>query len=346
MENQENAEQQISQDGKLDIVAQRILADEGESQEEPEAKKEQPKGQDQPGNGGEQPSPEYEITEDEFKELTEELGYSEEDLDKFDRKNIDEILESKTKKPEEAKPETPETIITPEIAEKYGGIFKSFIGKTLQDVADAFRNNTTHINKLSTELKQYKEQTTKNEQQQIDELEKFLKNPPENLTEEDYFKKINELVDLKATIKIRASQPDPDEAKRTVEMYDYIQTQLPEGMKAEEVTKAWWNSLSPQEQASITKAGDYVLTTSKIKDYALLTQHSKEIEELKKQLAEKTDNVEKEAKVIAAKKAADALRAAKSKPVHGSNYKIVSPKAKPKYEGDIMIEKILEGLEN
>lgn len=343
----ENIEQSQDQDGELDIAVQGILGKLDDSQDEAPTKIEQPKGQDEKVEDGEQLEPEYEITEDEFKELTEELGYNEEDLDTFKREDVDNILETKTKKPEKAEPEEQEIIITEKIAEKYGGMFKSFIGKSLKDVAEALKQNNAYVTKLSTELKQYKEQTTQNEKTKIDELDKLIKNPPEGMAEEDYLKKIDELVELKATLKARALQPDPDTAKKEAEFYEELQSQIPSEMKATEIAEKWWASLSPQEQEIIKTTGNPVSTRREIRNYALNLQRDKEIEKLKEDLKKKEDTKEKDAKILAAKKVTDALKKSKGQPVHGSHYNIVSSKSRPKYgeETDITVQRILEKLD-
>jgi hypothetical protein len=320
----------------VDPAVAAIIARNTGSQVEAPPAVEQPKGQvEGEVEGGEQP-PTYEITQDDFDVITKELGYTPEDLDEFEPDDIQNIIQTKTKKPEvveehAGKPVDADVTITPEMAEKYGGIAKSFIGKSLGELFTAMNKNNSYVTKLTSELDKYKKQLTTTEKSKVEELEAKLKTSTD-LTEEDLWKGVDELVELKVQAKIRAAEPNPDEATKQAEFFQHIQTIIPEGMEAEKVSEEWWKSLDVEEQKAFSATSPIIVARA-IKDFAGSKVKDAVVKKKDEQIEASEKDATKKARTLAAQLAKEAIQKSKGQPVAGSKYNVVNRGApKPEWE--------------
>lgn len=330
-------EQPTGQD--VDLMAAKIIARKQGTEMPIEKPKEQPEGQ--VPEVKEEASESYDILEDELTSL-QELGYSEEDLNEFSREDVDAILETKTKKPEapQAVQEPTDVIITPEMAAKYGGIAKSFIGKSIGELFAAMNNNNSYVSKVTTELNNLKKQLTTKEQSKVEELEKELKTS-DALTEEEFWAKYNELVDLKVEAKLRAAQPDPSTATKEAEFFQHVQEVIPEGMKAEEIAEEWWKSLNPQSQEVYAKTSPIIVADA-IKAYAALKVKDTVVQKKDAEIETKEKEKSKEARIIGAQLAKQALQKSKDKPTSGTKFNVVPRVQKEASYGDPVADAIMK----
>ncbi len=287
----------------------------------------------------EQPT-EYELEKEEYEKLTSELGYQDEDLNNLTREQVNEILQNDAKKEKPSDEVDLEAIITPKLAEKYGGVAKNFINKPLGELIKALQESTSYVGKLKSDLQKYEKEFTKHEKAKIDELEKELKTAPD-LTEEEFAKKIDELAELKAEVKMRASQPDPDRERQEAEFFQTLQTNIPQGMDSKQVFSDWANSLTSQQKDAYAKS-DPLLTYQAIVQHASLqnirTEMDKKIEALK--TTEK--NKERDIKLKVATEVKNAIRKSNGQSVKGSKFTIVDRTTKDRYEGmDSVVADIL-----
>lgn len=333
----------------LDSQAEKILERHGESQVESEKGKEQPEGQVEPLKEGEQQLPVLEIYEDEVPQLK-ELGYDENDFNsgELTREDIENILATKTKKEvAETTVVNTEVIITPEMAEKYGGIAKSFIDKPLSELFKAIQKNNDYIAKLSTQIKQHEQLLTENEKTKVDRLEEELKTNT-NLSEDEFWTKHKELVKMEAELLARSQAPDPNAAQREAEFYETAQSLMPEGVKFQEISEEWWGKLNPQVQQSYqnlqqknpTEAVQIMLEA--VKNYALLKVKDAAIQTTEKKLGDAEKDKIRQAKILAAKIAKDSIKNSQGQHVQGSKVNIVPRRIEKVTYGDSVIDKIMD----
>lgn len=344
------AQAETAQDAPLDQEAIKIIERTTSQVAEPEVKEQAEPAQDLTTGESEQQLPTLEIYEDELPKL-QELGYDQKDFDsgELTREDIDNILATNTKKEtapvEQAKSEV---IITPEIAEQYGGIAKSFVGKPLGELFKAIQANNSHISKLTTELKKHETLLTENEKSKVDKLEEELKNPKSEFTEEQFWEKTNELIEMKAEIKARSLAPDPDAGKKEAEFYEVAQTFMPEGVKFQDVSEEWWSQLSPQEQSGYTvfqkeKPTEAMqIMVNAIKTFAQLKVKDSTIKTKEKELTDAEKDKDRQIRLAAAKKAREAIKNSEGQHVQGSRVNIVPRKIEKSDYGDDVVNKIMK----
>ncbi len=287
----------------------------------------------------EQPA-EYELEKEEYEKLTSELGYQDEDLNNLSKEEVDGILQNNTKKEKPENEVDLEVILTPKMAEKYGGVAKNFINKPLGELIKALQESNSYVGKLRADLQKYEKEFTKHEKTKIDELEKELKTAPD-LTEEDFAKKIDELAELKYQAKLRASQPDPDRERQEAEFFQTLQTSIPRGMDSKQVFTDWANTLT-QQQKDIYAKSDPILMYQAMVQYANLINIRTEMDEKIEALKTAEKNKERDVKIKAAAEVRSAIRKSNGQSVKGSKFTIVDRTAKDRYEGmDSVVADIL-----
>jgi len=319
MENNENLEleQPTSQDGSENTLAE-ILGDElGVDLTTKTADTEQDISQDPPAVTDES-NQDYSITEEQLGELK-ELGYEEADLDNLEPSDLENILETKTAKPTEtAGIDTAKLIITPEMAERYGGIAKSFVGKPVDELFKAVEQNNKYVQKLEGELKQHQSKLTEKENQKVDELLNELKTSTD-LSEEDFWKKHGELVSLQ----VRAlAQAEAEKPQQEAQALAFMQSAMPEGVEFKTAFDEWSKSLDPESLAHFKASNDFVIREA-VKNFVLLNQNKANLEAEKQRLANEQAQAESKAKILAAKKAADAIKKSNGQRMAGSKYHVI-----------------------
>lgn len=196
-----------------------------------------------------QPDPVQLVSEDDLLLLADK-GLTDSDLE---GKTVEEVAELvKTHKtPEQPTTEqqqpSPVVTVTQEMADKIGGIAKSFVGKSAEDLLVAMQNQQAYISKLEAEKTKQPELTTKEQNAIAKEMGEIdlLDADPEEQT-----KKIADIVskvtdgkskkDIEAIVQkvIRETIPNIEEIKRvatertTDQFLKEIESGLPEGYKA------------------------------------------------------------------------------------------------------------------
>lgn len=341
----ENQEEVVEQPGgqdttpQLDSIASEILADEG-SQDSPETKDEQPIGQDVKEPEVEQPTDEtYEITEEEFNTLTKDYGYTEDDLDNLNREKIDEILENETKKQSESQAPVfdENAIVTESMAAKFGGAAKIFIGQPVSELFKSIENANKTVQKLSVENKQFKSKLNQGKIKEADDLIKILKNPKNELTEEEYFQLIDKYGTLMKEAGLEEAKLEPSENEKETEGYNRLQAvldgQFPDlKLNSRETLVNWWGSIDKQQQEIFQNSPDIVIQGAVLNyvksEQAKLKEESTqaEIQRLKDENAKIQAKIEQKAKKLAANKVRTAISESKGK-VDSSKFKI-TPRVK------------------
>lgn len=350
-----NSESQDAAD-EADVMVKALLGDEEESQDatgtetvQPETKVE---SQGEEEKESEQPEAEtYEIFEDEYEVLTKELGYTDDDLDQFSKEDVKNILESKTAKPqpEDTSAETaiPDIIITKEIAEKYGGFAKSFVGQPISELFKAIELGNKHSQKLSVENKQLKTLTNQAKTKEADEILKTLKES-KDLTEEQFWEGIDKYNQLRVEAAIEAAKVEPSESEKESEAFNQLQgvltTRFPQKaeLDARKTWNEWWGSLDENMQAAYAKSDRRTLENA-IFNYIEKQDQQAEIARLKAESEQREKDKIKDAKTTAAKIVVDSIRGANGKPVTGTHHKIVPRSTKAdSQKSDVMVTAILE----
>lgn len=308
--------EQPSQDG-VDIAISQYLNDSQDGKPTSDAQQ----SQDSTQKPDEQ-QPSYEITEDQAEQLK-ELGYDvEKDLDEFEPEDIKNILETKTAKPSAIEiQEEPEVIITEGIAKKYGGIAKMMIGKPFSELTKAFAEKEKTIQKLTSELKQNQSVLTKNEISKIDELDNKINTFPYE-KEEELKADIQKLVEMKVQAELRKSAVDPEQEDAIKQSFEAIQSQIPEGMDAQATYQEWAKTLTPQQVEAYSKVPDAIIIDA-VKSFATLKSKNAVVQETDTKLQESEKDKEKQIRIAAAKKAAEAIKSSNNKSVKGSKFSIV-----------------------
>lgn len=339
---QDNSESQESGE-QLDSTVQDIL---DRSEETPPA---QPEGQ------GEEDGT-YELTEDQYNRLTQELNYTDDDLDEFTPEEVSNILEAGVGKPtDEQMEETPppvdveKVIITPEMAANYG-FAKSLIGKPFSETFKTIDNQNKHIQRITQDYNEIKSKLTETGQTKAEELLKTLKSTdPVDLTKEEFAQRIDELVKVIGENIKSQVQSQPSQEQIMKEFFDNIQTQIPAGMKAEETFNNWWASLTPQEQGYYVNLTQTDPNLSRqmhiigVRNYALMSSKSNEAQQKTTELEEERKEKDKKARVLAAKMAAEAIKKSKGGGTRTSKFNTVTRTTEDPYKGlDVTVAEILK----
>lgn len=311
-------EQLNSQDASFDPVMAEIIGDETGVDLTPKNDSEaQLKSQD-PLSADESDKADYAITEEQLGELK-DLGYEETDLDAIEPSDLKNILETKTAKPTQTGTvDTSKLIITQDMAERYGGIAKSFVGKPVDELLKAVEQNNKYVHRLEGELKQHQTKLTEKENQKVDELLNELKTSTD-LSEEDFWKKHDELVKLQTRAQMQAETEKP---QKEAEALAFMQEAMPEGINFKEAFNAWSQSLAPEAKQYYQNTNDYVIRDA-VKTFIQLNQKDEALLAEQKRLAETEAQKESGAKILAAKKAAEAIKNSNGKRMAGSKYQVI-----------------------
>lgn len=319
-------EQPASQDGTEDTLAE-ILGDElGVDLTTKTESKEQSSDQVQP-TGTDESDQDHSITEEQLDVLTKELGYEETDLDTIEPSDLKNILETKTAKPTQVDGsiDAAKIILTQDMVDQYAkanegkaGIAKSFIGQPVDKLLDALVEQNKRIGKVEGELKQHQTKLTEKENQKVDELLKELKTS-NDLSEEDFWKKHDDLVRLQAHAQMQAEVEKPQKA---AEALAFMQAAMPKGIDFKATFDSWSQSLDPETLQHYKNTDDYAIREA-VKNFALLQQKDQDILTAQQQLASVQAKKESDAKILAAKKAAAAIKSSSGQRMAGSKYHVI-----------------------